>query len=261
MNRALILMYHMVDEPESSKELRFCTPPKEFRRQMAYLEGSAFIPITLEQLVSGMNGQSTLPENPICITFDDGFESVLTHALPVLNQYQMPATLFAVSDLIGKTNIWMHKRAFPRRNILTWPQLRELDDAGVTIGSHTRTHVRLTEIPKSSMIDEISNSKKQLEDALGKSVDYFAYPYGLYDQEAITTVVDAGYSAACSTLSGFNRGDQDIFQLRRIDIFGTDQLWKFRQKLQFGINKTNWLFPGKYYLGRLKSRLGLSGNN
>ncbi len=258
MTHALILMYHMVGEPKTANEHRFCTPPREFNNQMAYLKRSAFTPITLEQLVSGINSQSALPHNPICITFDDGFEGVLTHALPVLEQYQMPATLFAVSGLLGKTNNWMHKRGLPRRKLLTWQQLKELDDAGITIGSHTHTHARLTEISRPAMIDEISTSKKQLEDGLGKTVDHFAYPYGLYDQEIADTVANTGYSAACSTISGFNRGDQDVFHLRRIDIFGTDQLWQFRQKLQFGINETSRLFPGKYYLGRIKARLKLS---
>ena len=250
-------MYHMVDEPQSSQENRFCTPPAEFARQMAYLADSEYTPVSLGHIISYLSGGVSRPEKPIHITFDDGFEGMLTHALPRLKRHQIPATLFAVSDRSGGTNDWMHNRGFPRRNILSWQQLKELDSAGITIGSHTRHHARLTELSDEAMVDEISSSKKILEDNLGKKVDYFAYPYGLCNDQVIDTVKRSGYTAACSILSGFNRPGEDLFKLRRIDIFGTDRLWQFKQKLRFGTNETDRLFKLKYYLSRIGARIGL----
>ncbi len=250
-------MYHIVDEPESSREHRFCTPPAEFARQMAWLVNSGYTPVSLDQIISYLDGGSIGPEKPIHITFDDGFEGIFIHALPHLKRHKIPATLFAVSDRAGGTNDWMHNRGFPRRKILSWQQLKELESAGISIGSHTRQHARLTELSDEDMVDEISSSRKILEDNLGKKVDYFAYPYGLCNDQVIDTVKESGYTAACSTLSGFNRPGENPFKLRRIDIFGTDQLWQFKQKLGFGTNETDRLFKLKYYFGRIGARIGL----
>lgn len=258
MSRALILMYHLIDEPKSDKEHRFCTPPSEFARQMAYLVRSGFTPLSLDQLLSCMDGASPYPVNPIHVTFDDGFVGVLSHALPILQRHNIPATLFALSGRLGETNDWMHARGFPSRPLLSGVQLRELAAGGVAIGSHTRTHPRLTELSIEEATHEIANSRENLESVLGQKVDYFAYPYGLFNPMLRDTVVAAGYRAACSTLSGFNRPEQDRFLLRRIDVFGTDRLWQFRQKLRFGTNETSRFLPLRYYADRVAARAGLS---
>ena len=101
-------------------------------------------------------------------------------------------------------------------------------------------------------------SKRSLQDALGKDVPYFAYPYGLQNEAVRGAVVAAGYRAACSTVSGFNRGGQDAFLMRRINVFGTDRLWQFRQKLRFGRNESSSLYALQYYGARLRARLGSS---
>jgi peptidoglycan/xylan/chitin deacetylase (PgdA/CDA1 family) len=136
-------------------------------------------------------------------------------------------------------------------------QMRALDAAGVTIGSHTSTHARLTELPAEQVTRELSDSKKQLEDLLGKPVCYFAYPYGLFNPAVRDAAEQSGYRGACSTRAGFNREGEDRFLLRRIDVFGNDALWQFKQKLRFGINEAKRTYPLRYYAGRMASRLGL----
>jgi peptidoglycan/xylan/chitin deacetylase (PgdA/CDA1 family) len=127
----------------------------------------------------------------------------------------------------------------------------------VTIGSHTSTHARLTELPATQVSRELSDSKRQLEDLLGKPVRYFAYPYGLFNPAVRDAAERSGYRAACSTRSGFNREGEDLFLLRRIDVFGSDALWHFKQKLRFGINEAMRTYPLRYYARRVASRLGL----
>lgn len=254
VSRALILMYHLVDKPRSVQEHRFCTPPDEFVRQMDYL-AKAFVPIRLDELVCGVLGQRPLSERSVHVTFDDGFTGVLEYAAPVLAARSIPATLFAVSDRLGRSNDWMMKRGFPERPLLTAAQLRELESAGFEIGSHTRTHARLTEIDSQEIADEVASSKWALEHALGREIAYFAYPYGLQNEAVRGSVVEAGYRAACSTVSGFNRSGQDPFQMRRIDVFGTDRMWQFRQKLRFGRNESRRLYGLSYYASRITARL------
>ena len=255
MNRALVLMYHLVDAPRSSQEHRFCTPPSEFARQMDHL-ARQYTPVSLAQLLCCVSVDRSWPERPVHVTFDDGFLGVLEHAAPVLVQRSIPATLFAVSDRLGRSNDWMTGRGFPERPLMSAAQLRELESAGFTIGSHTRTHARLTEVDGDRLLDEVSTSKSRLEDALGTEVAYFAYPYGLLNDTVREAVIGAGYRAACSTVPGFNRVGEDRFRVRRIDIFGSDRLWQFRQKLRFGRNDSSRLFALRYYAARLGARFG-----
>jgi peptidoglycan/xylan/chitin deacetylase (PgdA/CDA1 family) len=197
-----------------------------------------------------------MTDKSVHITFDDGFSCVLDHAAPVLQRHGFCATMFALSDRLGATNSWMSCRGFPERTLLTADGLHALIAAGFTIGSHTRTHASLPDIPLETARDEIRASKTRLEDALGKPVSYFAYPYGRFTSAARDEVIAAGYAAACSTRSGFNRTGEDPFLLRRIDVFGTDRLWQFRQKLRFGTNETSRAYPLRYLARRALARLG-----
>jgi peptidoglycan/xylan/chitin deacetylase (PgdA/CDA1 family) len=257
MSRVVILMYHQVDTPCSDREQRFCTPPAEFRRQMAWLKRVGYRAVGMEDIVAHVAGASRLSDPAVHITFDDGFVGVLEHALPALKEHGIPATLFAVPGRAGGTNDWMWRRDFPRRALLSPAQLRLLAEEGMTVGSHTRTHARLPELPPQEAQAEIAGSKAELEDLLGREVAHFAYPYGLFDAAVRDGVASAGYRSACSTRSGFNRPGEDCFLLRRIDIFGTDRLWQFRQKLQYGANEASRLRPLTYYAGRAAARLGL----
>jgi peptidoglycan/xylan/chitin deacetylase (PgdA/CDA1 family) len=250
-------MYHQVDTPLSEREHRFCTPPVEFARQMDRI-ASDCTPLSLEELHACLSGQRVWPERPVHITFDDGFIGVLEHAAPMLAERGIPATLFAVSDRLGGSNDWMASRGFPERPLLTAAQLRQLKKMGFTIGSHTRTHARLIELDTERARDEVVASKARLEDALGSEVRYFAYPYGLVNETVRSMVTESGYRGACATIPGFNRVGQDPYMLRRIDVFGTDQLWQFGQKLRFGMNEASRLYPLKYYVGRIGARFGIS---
>ena len=256
MSRALILMYHLVDIPRSEREQRFCTPPEEFALQMDELT-AGYHPLSLDELQECLSGQRGWPERAVHVTFDDGFLAVLEHAAPELARRRIPATLFAVSDRLGRSNDWMVARGFPERPLLAASHLRELEKLGFTIGSHTRTHARLTEVDAERARDEAMASKAALEDVLGKEVRHFAYPYGQVNEPVRKMVGQAGYRSACSTVPGFNRAGQDPYMLRRIDVFGTDRLWQFRQKLRFGMNEAARLYPVTYYARRIGARFGL----
>jgi peptidoglycan/xylan/chitin deacetylase (PgdA/CDA1 family) len=257
MSRALILMYHLVDTPRSSQESRFCTTPADFARQMEYLLHAGYRPLSLAQIHDSMQGLAPMPDRAVHITFDDGFTCVLEHAAPILARHRIPATMFALSDRLGASNDWMKGRGFPERPLLPVSGLRALEAAGFAIGSHSRTHACLPDVPLAEMQDEVRQSKSRLEDALGKAVVYFAYPFGRFSEAVREEAVAAGYEAACSTRSGFNRPGEDHFLLRRIDVYGTDHLWQFKQKLTLGINDASRSYPVRYLARRVIARLGL----
>ena len=91
MNRVIILMYHIIDRALSANE------------------------VSLDHFIDALDGKGTCPENSVAVTFDDGFDNMLDTALPVLQQYAIPATLFIPSDKINGTNDWMHGRGLPCR--------------------------------------------------------------------------------------------------------------------------------------------------
>ena len=250
-----ILMYHMVCETNDPKEKRYCCHPKAFKRQMAHLKKGGYCIITLEQLVDSIINGNTLPQKSVVITFDDGFMDNYKTAFPVLRKNEFPATVFIVSRLLGQSNEWMQKEGYPKRQLLGLDKLKEMTPLGISIGAHTATHPHLTELPPEVATREIENSKNELEQQLGLKVNFFAYPYGEFNNVVKTAVVRAGFKAACSAVSGFNGQNADPFALKRTAVHGTDHLWQFALKLYFGTNKATLMLPLRYYWSRICARL------
>jgi peptidoglycan/xylan/chitin deacetylase (PgdA/CDA1 family) len=224
MGRGIILMYHAVDDERSSSERRLCVKP-----------GS---------------------EASVAVTFDDGFADIRRHALPILEQEAIPATLFAVTGVLGGLNEWMDRSVFPPRRIMSASELRDLQAAGVEVGSHTVSHPSMVDLSLEEAAREARESKDALEQILGREVRYFAYPYGRYNLAVKDAVRAAGYRAACSTRSGFNSpATTDLFELRRLDIFGHDSLPHFKRKLAFGANEVKLRQVLNYHAGRALQRL------
>ncbi|SMC26327.1 Polysaccharide deacetylase [Desulfacinum hydrothermale DSM 13146] len=254
MSRFLVLMYHMVSEPKEPRDARFACPPGLFRRHMEYLARHGYAWVSLEHIHGALTGGTPLPERAVAVTLDDGYADNYEYAWPVLARYGIPATIFLVTDAVGRTNHWMEGRGFSSRRMLSWSQVREMSDHGVSFGSHTASHPRLTELPAHRVEEELTCSRRVLEDKLGRSVFSFAYPYGLVSEGVRDAVVRAGYGLACSTRSGFNRVETDRFQLRRIEVYGTDGVWRLAQKIRFGMNDASLLYPVKYYWNRALAR-------
>lgn len=260
MSRALILMYHIVDTPRSQRESKYCCTPQRFAEQMAYLRRSNLRPLSLPALFEHLSMGNPFPDGSVAVTFDDGFVATYRNALPILKKYNIPATMFMLSDRLAGSNDWMHTRGFPERELMSQGELLAMRDAGVCIGSHTRTHPRLTEVDASRLQDELAGSREILSKMLGEPVRFFAYPFGLLNAEVRSAVQMAGYDAACSTRSGFNRQDADRLALRRLEVYGSDPLWKFKQKLKFGMNDASLFYPLRYYAGRVAAKFGLSAS-
>jgi peptidoglycan/xylan/chitin deacetylase (PgdA/CDA1 family) len=163
--------------------------------------------------------------------------------------------MFIVADRIGGDNDWMQARGRPRRRLMDITQIRDMQAAGITIGSHTLSHPQLPDCTPEDMRTEIADSKARLEDVLSTPVTHFAYPFGLYNDKARRLVEQCGYRSACSTRPGFNNEKADRYGLRRIEVFGSDRLWHLRQKMKFGTNVASWSKPPRYYLQRALSRL------
>ncbi|HWA83828.1 MAG TPA: polysaccharide deacetylase family protein, partial [Fimbriimonadaceae bacterium] len=175
---APILMYHRIGSPQPGSIVRGQYVPCDlFEKQLRFLLRRGYSPMSLTEFVRCL---SSHPKGvrPIAITFDDGYESVYTDALPVLRRQGMTATVFVVAGQMGDTNQWDKVKGDVTEPMMDVWQIRDAQRLGIEIGSHTSSHPDLLLCSEPRAVDEIAGSKRVLEELLGQPVDWFSYPYG-----------------------------------------------------------------------------------
>ncbi|WNO03709.1 polysaccharide deacetylase family protein [Rhodoferax mekongensis] len=210
-----ILMYHQVDAPPPrGTPLRgLVVAPSSFTWQMKMLRLMGYKGLSMRDLEPYLKGERS--GKVAGITFDDGYRNNVEHALPVLKQQGFTATCYGVSSLIGGTNSWDRGIVAekPLMSLQDWQRWR---DSGMDIGSHTRTHAKLTELPDEEARAQIFESKTELERALGCQVRHFCYPYGWHLPAHQQMACEAGYVTATTTHRGRVHAGADPYTLRRI---------------------------------------------
>jgi peptidoglycan/xylan/chitin deacetylase (PgdA/CDA1 family) len=136
---------------------------------------------------------------------------VFTHALPVLARLHLPATEYVITTRISG----------PDPSFLTWGQLRDLEQGGVDIGSHTLTHRPLPSMSHYLLTQELVASRRVLERHLRHPIQWFAYPFGQFDARSVAAVRRAGYVLAVTTQGGVVQDAQHPLELRRYEISGS----------------------------------------
>jgi peptidoglycan/xylan/chitin deacetylase (PgdA/CDA1 family) len=183
------LVYHKVGGPLELGVGRISAGT--FRRQVELLTGLGARTIVASEV-------STLPEpgsSAVALTFDDGYQSLLDSAVPVLTDLGMTATIFCLAGFLGRPNTWDTRQGRRQRH-LSANQLRMLSGLGFEIACHGLSHRLLTSLSKEQLADELVRSKVILEDATGRAVRCFSYPFGRADSEVISAAEDAGYEKA-----------------------------------------------------------------
>lgn len=255
--RVPVLMYHRVGEAHNDWEARYSITPANFAAHMQTLANQGYRAIDIDALVAWLEGGPPLPPGALLVTFDDGFCGVGEHALPTMEALGWPFTVFLVSDLIGREDFWMRGRhpagiSYP---LLNESEIRDMQHRGVSFHSHTRSHADLTTLDNLQLAHELADSRNALAQLLGQPVAYIAYPFGRFDERVEAATRAAGYRAAFSTQPGFNRPNVNRFQIRRLDIFGTDTPAMLLRKIQFGSNDGSLGKAARYYFQQLKTRL------
>ena len=218
MPKAIILMYHNIDNPPKGARIpNLYVTPRMFRFQMWYLKAAGFRVLSIQNLVAAVDAGDAR-HNIAAITFDDGYMDFYKNAYPVLKRYGYPSTVYVVSKLVGKDNVWDAHNENIAKPLMDRKALIEISKKGVQIGSHTKTHPELTRILPGEQNEEISASKKDLEELLDHPVDTFCYPGGDYNEQVKEAVKMAGYHNAVTTRRGQVEKGYDPFALRRIPI-------------------------------------------
>ncbi|MEZ4863291.1 MAG: glycosyltransferase [Caldilineaceae bacterium] len=230
-----VLAYHAIADLAHDRVLaRYAVPPAQFRRQLEQLQRAGYHFIHPQELLALLKGRGKVPKRALLLTFDDCYEDLLTTALPVLLEQNIPALAFAVSQRLGGVNEWDREISSTELPLLDSAGLHELSSRGVEIGAHSRTHRSLPHIPVAEMADEIAGSVQDLA-ALGFNPCFLAYPYGESNAQVEAAAAAAGLEAAFTIDAGMVHCDQCMgekrFRLPRIEIQRDDVGWKLWWKL------------------------------
>jgi len=223
-----ILFYHRVSDDEDA----LAVAPRRFREQMEVLAAAGYDVIDLCQAADLLAAGRSL-HRTIALNFDDGYRDVAENALPVLEKLGFPATVFIATGVTdGTVSFGWYRRQPP---LLTWDDIAELDRSGtLRFGAHSITHPNLLALEAESARREIAGSKLALEAKLGREVEAFCYPAGLFSDRDRGFVADAGFRLAVSCEPGVNRPGGDPLTLHRRQIDARDSLLDFRAKLGGG---------------------------
>jgi peptidoglycan/xylan/chitin deacetylase (PgdA/CDA1 family) len=167
---------------------------ENFERDLAWMQSHGIHGVTTADILDGR-----LPENPVFLTFDDGYTDFLEYAVPLLVKYGFPAANAIVTQRTAGQSVWAVPE-WPLDSLMTWPQIRECLRQGMEIGGHTQTHVNLYRTPEA--IGQVRGSYDDLVAALGEAPLYFCYPWGLDGHDLIEVkneVRAAGYRLATRT--------------------------------------------------------------
>ena len=212
-----ILMYHSISY-EKGNTVR--VPKENFRKQMKYLKENNYTTITVDELYIYMKTGKIIPNNPVVITFDDGYKDNYTNAYPILKELELKATVFIITNTIDTV-----------KNYLTSNEIKTMDSNNIRIESHTAAHEHLDKISYSDNLKTMITSKSKLEKILGRKINYLAYPYGEYNEATIKAAKNSGYKLAFSTEYGWIDRKNNIYSLGRIFVNSDYNLEQFKAKL------------------------------
>lgn len=217
-----VLNYHQINDRDKNA---LTLSSRQFAAQMDYLSVAGYHTITVDELADALEKGRALPEKPVLLTFDDGYRDNYDVAYPILKAYGMKAIIFPVTDYVSR---------YP--NYLTWEQMKNMQQNGIEFGSHTLNHVDLTTLGNAEALQkQLIHSKAALEWRLNRPITFLAYPCGSRNPSVIEALKAAGYRGAFTVDLGSDHPGDNMYELRRIPIFGnnTHTLLRFKIRLLY----------------------------
>jgi peptidoglycan/xylan/chitin deacetylase (PgdA/CDA1 family) len=212
--RLIVLTYHGIGERDVPR----------FEKQMRVLKDRV-LPMFADASAK-TNGRQG-----VAVTFDDGFQSTVRYALPVLDKYQVPATMFVPTGFLGEAPGWIHDAARTGDAVVSAQMLRRLDQGRVRIGSHSVTHPRLAVLEPRLLRTELVDSKGTLEMITGQRVRMLALPYGSFNANVIAVAGQVGYERVFTNVPVGRRARGSVLLEGRINASPRDWPMEFRLKI------------------------------
>jgi len=210
------LMYHELELPGRSLcqtergYARYVVTESDFRAQLMWLKEQNLIAVSMGEALSRKDRR----EAQVAVTFDDGCETDLITAAPLLEERGFRATFYIVTGYIG------------RRGYLSKVQLRELANLNFEVGCHSKSHPFLTDLESTQLLAEIGGAKQELEQLIGRRVDHFSCPGGRWNRRVADVAREAGYLSLATSRIGTN-SPRDVFRLARLAVMRSDTLVDF----------------------------------
>ncbi|MGK5637516.1 polysaccharide deacetylase family protein [Streptomyces sp. URMC 126] len=218
-------MYHAVAHSPARATHALSVTPEAFAEQMRLLDASGFVPLTARELAGAWRDGRPLPPKPVLVTFDDGYEGVHRHALPVLRELGFRSTVFVSTGWLRG----QHDTGGALDLMLTWDQLRELARAGAEVGGHSHTHPQLDQLPDEGLAFEIGRCREILTGELGRPPVSFAYPYGYSSRRVREAVRSAGFGISLAVGNGLAARRQGPYAVRRVTVRRTTGIADFER--------------------------------
>ena len=214
-------MYHSImDNHDKSVSINSFELQMKLMRKMGY------------QTINFSDLNKNITKKKFIITFDDGYENLITNVFPILKKLEFSATCFVVTNMLNKYNVWDENRSdYKKMKLMNIDQIYEWVSNGFEIGSHTKDHLDLTSLDINKKKEQIIDSKNFINQSLGIKITSFAYPFGSFDDETIK-IVQENYKYAVTTRpSKYNPNKFDDMKLPRISINKKTSIFKFLLKI------------------------------
>ncbi len=201
-NSAVVLMYHRFGEgkyPSTNITI------EQFEAHIKELKSGAYTVLPVPRIIEALRRGTPLPDRTVGLTVDDAYLSVYTEAWPRLKAAGFPFTLFVATDPLDRK----------QPDFMTWDNLRELAEAGVTIGHQSASHLHMAKSSAERNSRDIARADARFRENLGMRPKVFAYPYGETSLVVQGLVRGAGFTAAFGQHSGAISGTDDFYYLPR----------------------------------------------
>jgi peptidoglycan/xylan/chitin deacetylase (PgdA/CDA1 family) len=226
-----ILTYHHTEQapPKGFAMRSLWVSPSSFATQMQWLARIGYRGLAMSELMPYLRGEKK--GKVVGITLDDGYQSNLLHALPILKNMGFSATCYVVSGKLGQHNEWDESLGMAQAALMGVEEMRRWVDAGMEVGSHTCSHADLKQISLAEAGRELLQSKSDLENLLQKPVTQFCYPYGHFSPEHESLVSQSGYVAATTTHRGRACATDRMTALPRVPVVRSTYSLQFLLKV------------------------------
>lgn len=205
--RNIVLTYHRIGDFSQDQDISISI--EKFDKQMAYLKNH-FNVFSLDTFIENIEKNIDIQRDMMVITFDDGYKDNYLNAYPILKKFQLPGTIFLITNQISKG-----------KDKITVDDIKIMKSNGISFGSHTVNHRVLSEIDAEEVTAEVFQSKVELENLLDEKIKFIAYPKGKkkhFNHYVKAQVRKSGYKAAFTTENGVIDSKSDFFELKRIGV-------------------------------------------
>jgi peptidoglycan/xylan/chitin deacetylase (PgdA/CDA1 family) len=228
-----VLLYHQIGiSPTDETNLNCFCQTTEFYYQMEFLSKSnEFEVISLASAINLFSTAKSIDRNYVALTFDDGCESFYNLAYPIIKSFGFSATVYPITGFLGQ-NPRINSKIYHHLKLMSIKMIKELSENDISFGAHTVNHFKLTEVSDYEAECQISNSKIELENILGKQIQSFSYPHGKYNKRIIEIVKYVGFKNAVSCNSAYLTNNSSLFEIPRKYITFYDDLECFIQKIR-----------------------------